>query len=56
MTSTFDSAGHPRPIDQQTLARLMRDGPAQARAQELQGGVMALVAFVLVLSWSLWTQ
>jgi hypothetical protein len=47
---------YPTPIDQQTLARLLRDGPAQARAQELQAGCMALVAFVLVLGWSLWTQ
>jgi hypothetical protein len=43
-------------LDQETLARMMRDGPAQARAQEWQAGCMALAAFVLVLTWSLWTQ
>ena len=47
---------YPTPIDQQTLARLMRDGPAQARAQELQAICMAAVAFVVVLFTSLWMQ
>lgn len=47
---------HPTPIHQERLEQLLRDGPAQARRQELQGACMGLVAFLMLFLWSLSTQ
>lgn len=57
MASSSPSSFHqPARIDQETLARLVRDGPAQARHQELQAACMAVACFVLVLFSSIALQ
>lgn len=43
-------------IDAETLERLARDGPEQARRQERQARWMGLVVFVAVLAGALWAQ
>lgn len=52
MTTTM----HPSQIQQDRLEQLRRDGPAQARRQELQGACMGLLAFLMLFLWSVSTQ
>jgi hypothetical protein len=52
MTSTMP----PSQINQKRMEELMRDGPRQARNQELQAACMAVVAFCVVFFWSIATQ
>lgn len=43
-------------IEQDRLAQLVRNGPAQARHQELQGACLGLAAFFIVLFSSVLLQ
>lgn len=55
-SSSSPSFHQPPRIDEETLARLVRDGPAQARYQALQAACMAIVCFFVVLFSSLALQ